>query len=107
MDPAEVDVDDGSPEKLRDMAAAVSKELGSASILAKQACFRPVTEDGIPLIGKVDGVEGAYVATGHRVWGMLNGPATGEAVTELIVDGRATTVDIAPFDPQRLLPAIV
>ncbi len=107
MDPAEVDVDDGSPEKLRDMAAAVSKELGSASILAKQACFRPVTEDGIPLIGKVDGVEGAYVATGHSVWGMLNGPATGEAVTELIVDGRATTVDIAPFDPQRLLPAIV
>ena len=27
--------------------------------------FRPVTQDGLPLIGPVPGVEGAYVATGH------------------------------------------
>lgn len=33
---------------------------------------------------------------------MLNAPATGEAVAELIVDGDATTVDIAPFRPERL-----
>ena len=61
-----------------------------------------MTADGLPLIGRVPGVEGAYVATGHSVWGMLNGPATGEAMAELIVDGVATTVDIAPFDPRRL-----
>jgi hypothetical protein len=29
------------------------------------------------LIGKVPAVEGAYVATGHSVWGILNAPATG------------------------------
>jgi hypothetical protein len=33
---------------------------------------------------------------------MLNGPATGEALTELILDGAATTVDITPFNPARL-----
>jgi glycine/D-amino acid oxidase-like deaminating enzyme len=33
---------------------------------------------------------------------MLNGPATGEVMAELIVDGAATTVDITPFDPARL-----
>ncbi len=49
----------------------------------------------------------AYVATGHSVWGMLNGPATGEAMGELIVDGAASTVDIAPFDPARLRPRAV
>ena len=32
---------------------------------------------------------GAYVATGHSVWGILNAPATGEAMAELIVDGSA------------------
>ena len=47
------------------------------------------------------GVAGAYVATGHSVWGMLNAPATGEAMAELIVGG-STTVDIAAFDPARL-----
>ena len=51
------------------------------------------------------GIAGAYVATGHSVWGMLNGPATGEALAELILDGAATTVDIAPFDVGRL-PAL-
>jgi glycine/D-amino acid oxidase-like deaminating enzyme len=73
-------------------------------IIAKQACFRPVTEDGLPLIGKVPQIEGAYVATGHNVWGILNAPATGEALTELIADGAARSTDLRPFDPSRLRP---
>ena len=105
VDPAEVRVEPGSPERLRAMTAAVSPELGAAEVLAAQACYRPVTEDGIPLIGRVPGVDAAFGATGHSVWGMLNGPATAEAMAELIVDGAATTVDIAPFDPARLRPS--
>jgi glycine/D-amino acid oxidase-like deaminating enzyme len=46
-------------------------------------------------------VRGAYVATGHSVWGILNAPATGEAVAELLLDGE-TTIDLSPFDPARL-----
>jgi len=42
------------------------------------------------------------VATGHSVWGILNAPATGEAMAELIVDGAARTVDLDLFDPARL-----
>ena len=63
-----------------------------------------MTQDGLPLIGPVPGIAGAYVATGHSVWGMLNAPATGEAMAELIVDGGASMVDIAPFAPGRLAP---
>ena len=73
-------------------------------IIARQACFRPVTQDGLPLIGKVPRSEGAYVASGHNVWGILNAPATGEALAELIVDGVARSTDLAPFDPIRLRP---
>ena len=50
------------------------------------------------------GVDGAYVATGHSVWGMLNAPATGEAMAELILDGHSQAVALAPFDPGRLPP---
>ena len=71
-------------------------------ILARQSCFRPVTEDGLPLIGKLPGIAAAYVATGHSVWGILNAPATGEALAELIADGKARSVDLSPFDPARL-----
>ena len=42
------------------------------------------------------------MATGHSVWGILNAPATGEAMAELILDGVASTVDLSPFDPARL-----
>jgi hypothetical protein len=31
-----------------------------------------VTQDGLPLIGRVPQIEGVYVATGHNVWGILN-----------------------------------
>jgi hypothetical protein len=49
-------------------------------------------------------VAGAYVATGHSVWGILDAPATGEAMAELILDGAAHTVDLKPFDPGRMPP---
>ena len=85
-------------------APGCRRTLGAAKVLARQACHRPVTQDGLPLIGRVPGLEGAYVATGHSVWGILNAPATGEAVAELILDGAARSVDLAPFDPARLAP---
>ena len=49
--------------------------------------------------------DGLYVATGHNVWGILNSPATGEAIAELIAEGAAQSIDLAPFDPMRL-PAL-
>ena len=108
VDPAQVAPDPGAPERLRAMTTAFAPALGACEVVATQACFRPVTADGLPLIGRVPNVDGAFVATGHSVWGMLNGPATGEAMAELIVDGAATHVDLAPFDPARLsnLPSV-
>jgi len=104
VDPADVVGDDGAHERLETLCRAVSPALATAPIVARQACFRPVTEDGLPLIGAVPGVEGAWVATGHSVWGMLNAPATGEAMAELILDGATSHVPLRPFDPRRLRP---
>jgi glycine/D-amino acid oxidase-like deaminating enzyme len=102
IDPVRVAPDGGAIYRLEAMCRSLSPVLAAAPIIARQACFRPVTRDGLPLIGAAPGVEGAYIATGHSVWGILNAPATGEAMAELIVDGRAQTVDLAPFDPGRL-----
>jgi glycine/D-amino acid oxidase-like deaminating enzyme len=102
IDPAQVAPDKGAHARLEALCRTISPALAAAPIVARQACFRPVTEDGLPLIGVVPGVPGAYVATGHSVWGMLNAPATGEAMAELILDGAAAQVDLAPFAPGRL-----
>jgi glycine/D-amino acid oxidase-like deaminating enzyme len=102
VDPARVAPDGGAIYRLEAMCRSLSPVLAAAPIIARQACFRPVTRDGLPLIGKVPGVEGAFIATGHSVWGILNAPATGEAMAELIADGAARTIDLAAFDPGRL-----
>ena len=104
LDPGDVAPDPGAIERLHAMCSRLSPALGTAKVLASQACHRPVTQDGLPLIGAVSGLDGAYMATGHSVWGILNAPATGEAMAELIVDGAARTIDLAPFDPGRLRP---
>jgi len=104
IDPADVSADPGAIERLQMMCSELSPALAAAKILARQACYRPITRNGLPLIGRIAGVEGAYVATGHSVWGILNTPATGEAMAELITEGAAHTVDLSPFDPRRFPP---
>jgi len=104
VDPADVAPDKGALKRLETMCRDISPVLGQAKILARQACYRPVTRDGLPLIGLVAGMAGAYVATGHSVWGILNAPATGEAIAELITEGAARAIDLSPFDPAQLSP---
>jgi glycine/D-amino acid oxidase-like deaminating enzyme len=102
LDPATVTADADAIDRLEAICKRLSPAFRADRIIARQACFRPVTEDGLPLIGKVPQSDGAYVATGHNVWGILNAPATGEALAELIGDGVARTTGLTPFDPRRL-----
>lgn len=102
MNPADVKPELDAMAKLQALCERLSPAFRPERIIARQACFRPVTQDGLPLMGKLS--DGAYIATGHSVWGILNAPATGEAMAELIATGTATTTDLAPFDPARLRP---
>jgi D-amino-acid dehydrogenase len=61
---------------------------------------RPMTPDGLPVIGRLPGYRNLVVASGHAMLGVTLAPATGEAVAELITTGCAPQV-LAPFDPAR------
>jgi len=104
IDPAAVMPDPGEIDRLQIICERLSPVFRSERIIARQACFRPVTQDGLPLIGAVPQSEGVYVATGHSVWGILNAPATGEALAELIAEGVSSITDLTPFDLARLRP---
>jgi glycine/D-amino acid oxidase-like deaminating enzyme len=104
VDPASVVPDDGAIDRLKALCTRISPVLAGSRVLTSGACHRPITRDGLPLIGAVPGARGVYVATGHSVWGILNAPATAEAIAELILDGAARAIDLAPFDPARLSP---
>ncbi len=104
VDPAQVLPEAGGPKRLREISCRLIPSLVDAEVIAEQACYRPVTSDGMPLIGLLCDIAGLYVATGHSVWGMLNAPGTAEALAELIIDGEPRHVDLAPFTPDRLPP---
>jgi D-amino-acid dehydrogenase len=61
---------------------------------------RPMTPDGLPVIGRLPGYRNLIVASGHAMLGVTLAPATGEAVAELITTGHVPEV-VAPFDPAR------
>lgn len=104
-DPEEVLPNSESIEVLKRVAKNVSSHLGEgeATVKAEQACFLPCTDDSAPVIGEIPGLKGCYVATGHNCWGILNGPATGAAVAELVLDGHATIVNLEKFSPARFV----
>lgn len=101
-DPGEVVVSAHACRTLHRLAGGISSALGEGEVTRMQACYRPICRDAMPVMGKVPGVRGAFVATGHNCWGMLNAPASGLAMAELIADGASKTVDLSPFDPARL-----
>ncbi|ERM99286.1 hypothetical protein AMTRI_Chr02g253920 [Amborella trichopoda] len=102
-DPQQITPKEESVAMLHRVAATVSSHLRGAQVKEEQACFLPCSEDGHPIIGRVPNVGGVYVATAHSCWGILNGPATGAALAELILEGRASIVDLEPFNPGRFI----
>ncbi|XP_006343200.1 putative oxidoreductase TDA3 [Solanum tuberosum] len=107
-DPEQITPVPESINALKRVAATVSSHLveGEAAVKAEQACILPCSEDDVPIIGEVPGIKGCYVATGHSCWGILNGPATGAAMAELVLDGHASIVDLSRFDPGRFASAL-
>ena len=101
VDPAMIQPEEGPSKRLLDQVRRFAPALGSSEILEVNSCYRPITKDGLPLMGPVPGISGAYVATGHSVWGILNAPASGEAMAGLLVDG-GSELDLTAFDPGRL-----
>lgn len=103
--PLLVDVDKNDVADLKEFAAALNAELGEAvkdsNSYSAQACYLPTSPDGLPVIGELPNTNGSvFVATGHSCWGILNSPATGKAVAELIVKGESS-INISAFAPNR------
>ncbi len=62
--------------------------------------MRPLTPDGLPLLGRIPGYRNLSVATGHAMLGITLAPVTGDLVADVIT-GTASPAALAPFDPGR------
>ncbi len=61
-----------------------------------------MSADGLPLMGRIPGVENAYLAGGHGRNGILLTPMTGHLMAALLLDGTAPS---PAFDPARFAEA--
>ncbi len=78
---------------LPDLPATEAKLRASARV-----GVRPMLEDGLPIVGPVDGVAGLYVMATHS--GITLGPLLGDLVAQEIVTGAMPEM-LAPYRPQR------
>jgi|DewCreStandDraft_4_1066084.scaffolds.fasta_scaffold00604_53 glycine/D-amino acid oxidase-like deaminating enzyme len=99
-DPTAVGPDRGAAERLLEAARAVLPALAAARRVEPRACLRPLSADGTPLIGPLPGRPGLWLATGHGPWGILEAPATGELLADLLT-GASPRIDARAFDPAR------
>lgn len=59
----------------------------AAPHLEAWAGMRPMTSDGLPVIGRLGDHENVWVASGHAMLGLAQAPTTGRAIRELVRGG--------------------
>ncbi len=72
----------------------------AAPSLAPSAGLRPMTPDGLPVIGRLAPFESVFVASGHAMLGLTLAPRTGALLADIILD-HADPEELGPFSPRR------
>src|SRR5207244_3941094 len=75
--------------------------LADASLLRGWAGLYEMTPDQTGIIGAAPEVAGLHVIAGFSGHGFMHGLVAGQLMSEVILDGRASTVDIAPLALER------
>ena len=63
---------------------------------------RPMTPDGLPILGILPGNANVYIATGHGMLGVTLGPVSGELMARYITEGSMPDA-LRPFRAERFL----
>lgn len=75
----------------------------NACVASQIAGLYEVTPDAHPILAQARAVPGFYIAAGFSGHGFQHSPATGKVMSELILDGRATTIGISMLDLERFV----
>ncbi len=75
--------------------------LADAQIAHEVVGMYEVTPDAHPILSAVKSAPGFYIGAGFSGHGFMHAPAAGKVLSEIILDGKATTVDVAILDFER------
>jgi D-amino-acid dehydrogenase len=71
-----------------------------------RAGIRPMTPDGMPIIGQLGDFDNVFVSTGHGMQGITLGPGSAMALADLVLHGHQPEV-LKPFTPARFTRALI
>lgn len=94
--------DDGLEELIERAAHRIPK-LENAEVMRGVTGVYDMTPDSRPLLGEIPGIKGLNVCAGFSGMGFKISPAIGLVMSELLLDGRGTSVDISSFRPSRFV----
>ena len=97
---ADLALDLGVLRALVDEVAERFPPLRDAPVAVHRGGAPTMTPDNRPILGRVPGLDGLYVASGCCVGGLSLSPAAGRALADLILDGRSDP-DLRPLSVER------
>jgi sarcosine oxidase, subunit beta len=92
---------DESLEEIIERACRRIPKLEGAEVMRGMTGVYDMTPDSRPLLGEIPGIRGLYVCAGFSGMGFKISPAIGLVMSELVADGKARSVDISVFRPNR------
>jgi glycine/D-amino acid oxidase-like deaminating enzyme len=102
-DSPETQLDNKMVDNIIDYAVQRAPVLEKASLLTAWSGVRPLTVDGRPLFGAVPGVEGFLLNAGWGGVGIIQAPAAGQLMVELIHDGHTSMFESGKLSLERFL----
>lgn len=79
----------------------VIPSLEDAELVQHTACLRPLSGDGLPIVGKVPGWQNLYLGTGAGRKGILWSTGMCHGLTDLIINGSTQVPGVDSLDPGR------
>jgi glycine oxidase len=86
----EKEVTDRGVESVREGAMEISPSLAGLPIDDKWSGLRPVSLDGLPILGEVSQIEDLFIATAHYRNGILLAPLTAKILADKIAENRVS-----------------
>ncbi len=96
------------PKRLDGIQDGVARFLSGVGRAERRAIWRglrPMTPDGLPVIGRSPRHDNLILATGHCMSGVMYGPGTGRLVAQVVAD-EAPAIDLQPLRVDRF-PSLV
>ena len=96
--------EDATPQARDKIMADLLKmtpSLSEAELVQQTACLRPLSADGLPIVGKVPGWQNLYLGTGAGRKGILWSTGMSQGLADLVLEGSSDVPGLNYLDPAR------